>query len=305
MQVRVLGSAVGGGFPQWNCACRLCEGVRRGTLRAKPRTQESTAVSADGERWVLLNASPEIRAQIEATPSLHPRAKRRSPIAAVVLTNGDLDHVLGLLSLREGQPLAVYATEPVRPGLGDGNTFARTLARSENQVVWRTIADGEEIPLADRDGRPLGLSLRACPVPGRPPPHLKGLALEDPLETIAVALSCNGRRRLCYVPGAAAITPDLRAFLDDADAIFFDGTFWSDDELIAEGVGTATARSMGHLPVGEPYGSLAALRGLSVGRRLLSHLNNTNPPLDEDSAERHAAETAGWQIAEDGMEMTL
>lgn len=305
MRVRVLGSAAGGGFPQWNCACRLCEGVRRGTLRAKPRTQESTAVSADGERWILLNASPEIRAQIEATPCLHPRAKRHSPIAAVVLTNGDLDHVLGLLSLREGQPLAVYATEPVRRGFVEGNTFARTLARFENQVVWRTIANGEEIPLADRDGRPLGLTLRACPAPGRPPPHLKGLGAEDPLETIAVALSCKGRRRLCYVPGAAAITPDLRVFLDDADAIFFDGTFWSDDELIAGGLGTATARSMGHLPVGGPDGSLAALTGLAVGRRLLIHLNNTNPLLDEDSAERHEAETAGWQIAEDGMEITL
>lgn len=305
MFVRVLGSAAGGGFPQWNCGCRLCAGVRSGTIAAKPRLQESLAVSADGNRWVLLNASPDIRAQIEAFPPLHPKARRQTPIAAIVLTNGDLDHVLGLLSLREGQRLAVYATEPVRRGFLEGNSLARTLARFPHQIAWRRIGVGEEIPLADPEGVPIGLVLRAVPAPGRPPPHLQGEVSEDPLDTVGLSMSDQRGRRLCYIPGTNAITPALRALAEGADALFLDGTFWSDDELIAGGLGSATARSMGHLPVGGPDGSLAALAGLAVGRRVLIHLNNTNPLLDEESPERRAAEAAGWEVAEDGMEMAL
>lgn len=306
MQVRVLGSAAGGGFPQWNCACRLCRGVREGSVRARPRTQESTAVSADGQRWVLLNASPEIRGQIEAFPGLHPKAPRHTPIGAIVLTNGDLDHVLGLLSLRESQRLAVYATEAVRRGFTEGNSLARTLARFPGQVAWRDITDEGEIALADPDGAPLGLTLRAAPAPSRPPPHLKGQVADDPLESIGIALTdATIGKRLAYIPGTAAITPGLRALMDGADAVFLDGTCWTDDELIAEGLGTATATSMGHVPVGGPGGSLAALAGLAAGRRVLIHLNNTNPLLDEDSAARGEAHAAGWDIAHDGMEMVL
>ncbi|MCS6854014.1 MAG: pyrroloquinoline quinone biosynthesis protein PqqB [Elioraea sp.] len=305
MFARVLGSAAGGGFPQWNCGCRLCVGVRSGTISAKPRLQESLALSADGDRWVLLNASPDIRAQIESFPALHPRAKRHTPIAAIVLTNGDLDHVLGLLSLREGQRLAVYATDPVRRGFLEGNTLARTLARFPDQVVWRRLTVGDDIPLADPDGVPVGLALRAAPAPGRPPPHLEGEAQEDPLDTVGLSVRDGRGRRLCYIPGTRAITPALRALADGADILFLDGTFWSDDELIAGGLGSATARSMGHLPVGGPDGSLALLAGLAVGRRVLIHLNNTNPLLDEDSPERAAAVSAGWDVAEDGMEIVL
>lgn len=305
MFVRVLGSAAGGGFPQWNCGCRLCAGVRLGTIAAKPRLQESLALSADGRRWALLNASPDIRAQIEAFPPLYPKARRQTPIAAIVLTNGDLDHVLGLLSLREGQRLAVYATEPVRRGFVEGNSLARTLARVPHQIVWRPIAVGEDIPLADPEGVPLGLVMRAVPAPGRPPPHLQGEVAADPLDTVGLSVRDGQGRRLCYVPGTSAITPALRALAEGADILFLDGTFWSDDELIAGGLGSATARSMGHLPVGGPDGSLAALAGLAVGRRVFIHLNNTNPLLDEESPERRAVESAGWEVAEDGMEMTL
>ena len=306
MHVRVLGSAAGGGFPQWNCACRLCRGVREGTVKATPRTQESIAVSSDGERWVLLNASPEIRSQIESFPALHPKSKRHTPIGAIVLTNGDLDHVLGLLSLRESQPLVVHAAPAVRRGFTEDNSLARTLARFPGQVSWHDIAEGAEIALADAEGAPLGLSLAAAPAPGRPPPHLKGHVEDDPLESIGIALTETGTgRRLAYVPGTAAITPGLRALMDGADAVFLDGTCWSDDELIAQGLGTATATSMGHVPVGGPAGSLAALEGLKAGRRVLIHLNNTNPLLDEESAERREAERAGWAVAHDGMEIVL
>ena len=305
MRVRVPGSAAGGGFPQWNCGCRLCHGVRTGNVRARPRSQECTAVSADGDRWVLLNASPEIRAQIEAFPALHPRGSRHTPIAAIVLTSGDLDHVLGLLSLREGQRLAVYATEAVRRGFVEGNRLARTLERFPGQVLWRAIDDGPATELADPDGLPLGLTLTAAPAPGRPPPHLKGNVPDDPLENIGLALADAQGRRLAYVPGTAEITPKLEALMAGAEAVFLDGTCWSDDELIAQGLSQATARSMGHLPVGGPDGSLATLAGLAARRRILIHLNNTNPLLDEDSAERRAAEAAGWEIAEDGLEIVL
>lgn len=275
-------------------------------MKATPRTQESTAVSADGERWVVLNTSPEIRGQIEAFPALHPKAPRHTPIGAIVLTNGDLDHVLGLLSLRESQPLVVYAAPCVRRGFTEGNSLARTLSRFPGQVTWHDIADGTDIPLADAEGAPLGLTLRAAPAPGRPPPHLKGHVEDDPLESIGIALTeTETGRRLAYVPGTAAITPALRGLMDGADAVFLDGTCWSDDELIAQKLGTATSTSMGHVPVGGAGGSLAALEGLRAGRRVLIHLNNTNPLLDEESAERREAERAGWAVAHDGMEIVL
>jgi pyrroloquinoline quinone biosynthesis protein B len=192
----------------------------------------------------------------------------------------------------------------VRLGFTEGNSLARTLARFPGQVSWRDIAEGEEIALADAEGVPLGLTLRAAPAPGRPPPHLKGHVPDDPLESIGVRLAeAATGRSIAYVPGTASITPGLRALMDGADAVFLDGTCWSDDELIAQGLGSATSTSMGHVPVGGPSGSLAALSGLVAGRRILIHLNNTNPLLDEDSPERREAGAAGWEVAEDGMEL--
>src|SRR5215467_5873118 len=263
--IRVLGSAAGGGFPQWNCGCPNCRGLRAGTIQAKARRQESVAVSSDGRSWLLLNASPEIREQIESFPGLHPQAPRHSPIRGIVLTNGDLDHTLGLLSLRESYPLVLHATDRVRAGFVEHNVLYRTLQRFPSQVTWRTLALGaeEEVPET-------GLAIEAVPVPGKPPIHLE---------------SRPDGRRLAYFPAAGALTPMVGKALEDADGVFFDGTFWSANELPAQGLGTKRAEDMAHLPVGGDGGSLAALRGLRASRRIYIHVNNTNPLLREDSAE--------------------
>src|SRR5690242_11804607 len=184
MQIRVLGAAAGGGFPQWNCGCPNCRGQRAGTLGAKPLSQESVAVSADGERWLLLNASPEIRAQIESCAALHPRAPRHSPISAIVLTNGDLDHCLGLLSLRESHPIVIYATERLRRGFIEGNVLYRTLDRFPGQVTWRALQLGKEEELADVDGRSAGLLVEAIGVPGKLPIHLETGGRPDPADSV-------------------------------------------------------------------------------------------------------------------------
>jgi pyrroloquinoline quinone biosynthesis protein B len=306
VQIRVLGSAAGGGFPQWNCGCPNCQGVRAGTLRATPRMQESIAVSADGNAWFLVNASPEIQRQIESFPPLHPRGRRHSPIAGLLLSNGDLDHCLGLLSLRESHPLVIYATEPVRRGFTEGNRLYRTLQRFPTQVTWRSLKAGREEELTVEGGRPAGLSVEAVAVPGKLPIHLEGAWPPDPEDNVGFRLrETETGRVLAYLPAAAAVTPPMRAALEDADCVFFDGTFWSEDELPAQGLGEKRAAAMAHLPVGGPGGSLQALDGLRARARVYIHLNNTNPLLREDSPERAAARAAGWVVAEDGMDLTL
>jgi pyrroloquinoline quinone biosynthesis protein B len=306
MQIRVLGSAAGGGFPQWNCGCSNCRGVRAGTIPATPRTQESVAVSADGDGWFLLNASPEIRQQIESFPGTHPRAARHSPIHAIILTNGDLDHTLGLLSLRESHPLVVYATEHVHRGFTDGNVLYRTLQRFPEQITWRPLKLGREEALAGVDGRERGLFVEAVPVPGKLPIHLERHSVPDPEDNIGLRLrEASTGRRLAYFPAAGGLTPAVREALDDADCVFFDGTFWSPDELPAQGLGTKRADDMAHLPMGGGGGSLATLRGLRAPRRVYIHVNNTNPVLRDDAPERKDVEAAGWEIAWDGMEVRL
>jgi pyrroloquinoline quinone biosynthesis protein B len=306
VRIRVLGSAAGGGFPQWNCGCSNCRGVREGVGRSIPRTQESVVVSADGERWFLLNCSPEIRAQIESFAGLHPKAPRHSPVDAIILTNGDLDHTLGLLSLRESHPLVIYATERVRVGFTEGNVLYRTLERFPGQVTWRALDQGREIPLAGVDGRIGGLVVEAVPVPGKQPIHLEHHGAGDPRDNIGLKIreTATGKR-LAYFPAAGGLTPDVRQALAEADCVFFDGTFWSSDELPARGLGTKRAEDMAHLPVGGDRGSLAALHGLSAARRVYIHINNTNPLLCDGSTERKEAEAAGWEIAFDGMEVRL
>ena len=263
-------------------------------------------VSADTAGWFLLNASPEIREQIERFAGLHPRAPRHSPIEAVLLTNGDLDHTLGLLSLRESHPLVVYATERVRRGFTEGNPLYRTLQRFPSQVTWRPLALGREEVLAGGDGRESGLLVEAVAVPGKLPIHLEGIVTADPEDNIGLRIreAATGRR-LAYFPAAGGLTESVRAALADADCVFFDGTFWSSDELPALGLGTKRAEDMAHLPVGGTAGSLAALRALGTRRRIYIHVNNTNPLLREDSPERAKVDAAGWQIAWDGMEVTL
>jgi pyrroloquinoline quinone biosynthesis protein B len=279
--------------------------MREHARHAVPRTQESVAVSADGDAWFLLNASPEIRSQIESFPPLHPRAPRHSPVAGIVLTNGDLDHCLGLLSLRESHPLTVYATDPVRRGFTEGNVLYRTLQRFPEQVTWRVLKPGHEEEMTS-DGRPTGLALSPVAVPGKLPIHLEGLQSPDPADNVALRIrESRTGRTLVYAPAVGAVTPVVRAALNGADCLFFDGTFWSSDELPTQGLGTKRAEDMAHIPVGGPQGSVAALRDISRARRIFIHINNTNPLLREDGPERQTVVRGGWEVAYDGMEVVL
>jgi pyrroloquinoline quinone biosynthesis protein B len=303
--IRILGSAAGGGFPQWNCGCPNCAGVRTGAIRATPRTQESVAVSADGSSWFLLNASPEIRAQIEGFPPLHPRADRHTPIRGIVITNGDLDHCLGLLSLRESERLVVYATGRVQRGFRENNILYRTLERFEGQITWSDLRPGEREPLRLEAGQKSGLSVEAFAVPGKAPVHLMHLG-GHPEDNVGLSLRDDrSGAKLAYLPAVGANAPSVAAAMRDADAVFFDGTFWTSDELIALGVGEKRAEEMAHWPVGGPGGSLEMLRETAARRRVLIHVNNTNPLLRDDSAEREAVRVAGVEIAYDGMELEL
>jgi len=294
----VLGAAAGGGFPQWNCRCAVCQLAWAGDARVRPRTQASLAVSADGEAWTILNASPDLRAQVEATPALQPRrGVRDSPIAAVVLTGAEVDQVAGLLTLRERQDLTVLATAETLAALAANPIFG-VLAAS---VVTRKVVACDQ-PFA----LPGGLTAELFAVPGKVALYLEG---DDPAlatETganVGVEVAC-GERRLIYVPGAAAVTAGLRERLARADVVLFDGTLFVDDEMIATGTGAKTGRRMGHMPVEGADGTLAALAGLTA-RRILTHINNTNPILVEGSPERRKVEAAGFEIAEDGMEIVL
>jgi pyrroloquinoline quinone biosynthesis protein B len=308
VRIRVLGSAAGGGFPQWNCGCDVCQEARRGIGRARARTQESVAVSGDADgsddaSWFVINVSPEIRAQIEGFPGLWPRAKRHSPIAGLLLTNGDLDHCLGLLSLRESHPLVVYATASVRDGFTGGNVLYRTLERFPDQVSWRALPLGHEQPLGDGAG---ALRVTAIAAPGKLPIHLERARAPSPEDSVGFVISDpRTGGRLAYFSGVAGPSPEIERAATGADAVFFDGTFWSSDELIAAGLGTRRAEEMAHWPLGGPEGSVRFLAGLRARRRVLIHVNNTNPILLEDSAERRALEAAGVEVASDGMEITL
>jgi len=306
MLIRVLGSAAGGGFPQWNCGCPNCRGVRAGDVQVTARTQECVAVSTDSTQWFLLNCSPEIRQQIESFPPLHPRGPRHSPIAAILLTNGDLDHCLGLLSLRESHPLVIYATDRLRRGFTDGNVLYRTLDRFPGQVTWRALKLGREEELADVEGRPSGLLVEAVAMPGKLPIHLEADGTSDPEDSVGFRIREHATGRiLAYLSGVGGVTDAVRRAVEDADCVFFDGTFWSSDELPGLGLGTKRAEQMAHLPVGGPDGSLARLHGLAAPRRIFIHVNNTNPLLRDDSPERATVEAAGWEVARDGMEVRI
>jgi pyrroloquinoline quinone biosynthesis protein B len=297
MWVRVLGSAAGGGFPQWNCACPCCRAVRDGSRPARPRTQSSVAVSPDRRRWFLLNASPDVHAQIEAFPALHPADGRAVPLEAVLLTDAELDHTLGLLLLREAGGLVVHATEATRDTLYEGTGLLRTL-EAYCPVTWRPVGPGVDVPLGG------GLSYRAFDVPttkrarfgaGNEKGRVVGIRLTDE----------RSGRVLVYLPAVQALTGDVREQLDGCACLLLDGTCWSDDELIRLGVGTRTAREMGHLPIGGPAGSLEQLAPLAVERTVYVHLNNTNPVLVEDAPERRLVEQHGREIAVDGLELQL
>jgi pyrroloquinoline quinone biosynthesis protein B len=302
MRVVVLGAAAGGGLPQWNCGCEHCRLARAGDARVGRRTQDSVAVSGQDGAWLLLNASPDVLRQMEGFAPLHPRSARDTPVAGVALTNGDLDHVLGLYSMRESQPLVVYATERVRAGLVDRNAMTRTFARTREQLTWRALVPGG--PEVEVTGT--GLALAAVAMPGKLPIHLGGLYAPSAEDNVALRVrDARSGRSLVYATAVGAVNDAVLAVLDGADAVLFDGTFWSEDELCAGGFGRARARDMAHVPVGGADGSLARLRTVRAGRRVFTHVNNTNPMVLEGSPARAAVQAAGWEVAYDGMEIAL
>ncbi|MEO6572443.1 MAG: pyrroloquinoline quinone biosynthesis protein PqqB [Polyangiaceae bacterium] len=304
MRICVLGSAAGGGFPQWNCGCPNCRDVRLGSTVLRARTQDSLAFSTDGDSWFVVNASPDIHRQIQATPALAPRALRHSPIQAIVLTNGDLDHVLGLFSLRESLPLAIYATDAVRTGLVENPIF-RTLERFEGQVVWRRLEVGRELPLTGTDGAPSGLTVEARAAKGKLPVHLeKGSKSASPEDNVGLWIrEPSTKKSAVYLAATSSVAPFVSSL--DADCVFVDGTFWSSDELPALGASKSRAEDMAHLPIGGDEGSLSKLSSIAARRKIYTHINNTNPILREDSIERGLVERAGWEVAFDGMEIDL
>ena len=308
MHVIILGAAAGGGFPQWNCACSNCDRARRGDPAAGPRGQSGVAVSADGECWFLLNASPDLRAQIGRERCLQPRlgSGRASPVAGVVLTGADVDFVAGLLDLRESQPLALHATARVLAQLAASPIFNVLDPRF---VTRHELPLDREVSLLCPDGCPSGLVVEAFAVPGKVALYAEDGAAAPELGTLAgdaVGLRVGaGDRSFFYIPACAGMTASLAGRLRGADLVLFDGTLWHDEEMIALGLGTKTGARMGHLSVSGPGGTIALLAPLGIGRKIFVHINNTNPMILNDSPERAAAVRAGWEVAEDGMEITL
>jgi pyrroloquinoline quinone biosynthesis protein B len=310
VRVKILGSAAGGGFPQWNCGCSNCSRLRLGKLNAVPRSQIQVALTSDNQHWFLLNASPDLRTQIEATPELHPRALRDTPIAGVVLTTGDLDQVLGLLLMRELQPIRIHATDAVRAIVQRENAFFNMLAQHEAQSRWHRIDASGDFTLA-ANGSP---ALHCRPVPlgsGYPAWAPPALASQLPREEAVLGLVIQQEgsgRRLGYFPSCGKVSPDMLELLESCDVLLFDGTFWSDDELIriqGSESNPQTAQEMGHVPVSSEEGSLVQLAGLRCPRKIYVHINNTNPMLNEAGPEYRQVREAGWEIAEDGWEFDL
>jgi pyrroloquinoline quinone biosynthesis protein B len=300
MWVRVLGSAAGGGFPQWNCTCPPCRAVRDGSRPCRPRTQSSIAVSPDYRRWFLFNASPDIHAQIGSCPALHPTrgpgGEREVPVQAVLLTDAELDHTLGLLLLREGRGVEIHATEATRDTLQDGTALLRTLG-AYCPVTWVPVLPGADAPLGG------GLSYRAFDVP------TTKRARFGPADAKARVIGYRVRdersgRSLVYAPGVQDITAVLGE-LDDCACLLVDGTCWQDDELVRLGLAGKTAREMGHQPISGPGGSLGQLAALPIEHKIYIHINNTNPILLEDSPERRTVGQHGMQVATDGLELQI
>ncbi|MGC2203198.1 MAG: pyrroloquinoline quinone biosynthesis protein PqqB [Stellaceae bacterium] len=303
----VLGSAAGGGFPQWNSNAPACRRARHGDPKACPRTQASLAVSGNGRGWFVLNASPDLRLQIEATPKLHPReGLRSSPISGVVVTGGDVDAISGLLHLRERHHFVLYAPTRVLSIIAANPIFdvlaGDCVPRLELQLEHRTELEGAS--------GPVGLAVVAFAVPAKVPLYLETAGAEPVVseEGDAVGLeiidTATGRS-LFFIPGCAAMTDALRRRLAGSELVFFDGTLWRDDEMIRLGVSNKTGRRMGHISMSGEDGAIAAFRDLAVKRRIFIHINNSNPVLLDDSPERRDAEAAGWEIAYDGMEVSL
>jgi pyrroloquinoline quinone biosynthesis protein B len=298
LRILVLGSAAGGGFPQWNCLCPVCQLAWSGDKRVKARSQASLAVNADGERWLLLNASPDLRQQIIASPCLHPRgAKRQSPIQAVFVTNADVDHLAGLLTLREQQSLTLF---------GSRATLAQTNTGIFG-VLNRELVERHPVDLDARVDTGLGLLVKPFAVPGKIALYLEdeNVAVGAETETTIGLEISDGAKSFFYVPGCAEINQRVLDKLSGAELVFFDGTTFTDAEMVELGLSKKTARRMGHVAMSGSEGSLKLLASCGIGRKIYVHINNTNPVLIEGSPQRLEAAGAGWDIAYDGMEISL
>ena len=309
MRVSVLGAAAGGGFPQWNSNSAACRRARAGDPQARPASQASIAVSGDGESWFLINATPDLRQQINDTPVLHPQeGLRSSPIAGVILTNGDVDAVAGLLNLRERTAFTIYGHPRILQVL-DQNPIFKVLAPD---VVGRsTLVTGEETRLTTADGRDAGLRVRPFAVPGKVALFMEDTGKSENFgteegDTIGLEIIArDSGTRLVFVANCAAVDDRLRRRCDGAALLFFDGTLWRDDEMIARGEGVKTGQRMGHISMSGAEGTIAAFSGLDIGQRIFIHINNTNPALLGDRPVRAELEAAGWQVAYDGMTLEI
>lgn len=307
MKLIILGAAAGGGFPQWNCACPNCTKAWHGDPAARPRTQAALAVSANDSDYVIFNASPDLREQILATPALHPRAGLRdSPIAAAVLTGGDVDFTAGLLNLREGQRFGLYAGQRILDLLDDSVIF-RVLDPA--LVPRRALERDRPTRLADGAGRDLGLIVEPFVVPGKVALYAEDTSRLDfgssDGDTIGLRISDDSGRAFFYIPACARVSEDVAERVKGAELVLFDGTLWHDNEMIAAGLLPKTGARMGHISAGGTEGSIAAFAGLGVARKVFVHVNNSNPMILDDSPERAEAERAGWTVAHDGMEIEL
>lgn len=312
MLIKVIGAGAGGGLPQWNCNGQNSVDARHGLPTVKPRTQASVAVSADGRQWVLLNASPDIRQQINATPELHPDRQgppRNSPIKAVVLTNGDVDAVAGLLCLRESQPLTVYGSARVLDVLADNSIFE---VLNPDLVKRETMALGQAFAVVGPSG-PVGLTIEAFTVPGKIPLYLEdeekgtgGSFGTEEGDTVGLKVTEDASgKHFFFIPGCSGLDEPLRERLNGAPLLFFDGTLYTNDEMIVQGLMQKTGDRIGHMNMSGPKGTLEQMAPLNIARKIFIHINNSNPVLRDDSPERATVEGAGWEVSYDGMEVTL
>jgi pyrroloquinoline quinone biosynthesis protein B len=306
MRAVVLGAAAGGGFPQWNSNAEACRRVRAGDPHAMPRSQASLAVSGDGERWFLINASPDLRQQIQTHKILHPRRDlRSSPIEGVILTGADVDAIAGLLHLRERQPFTIYASERVLAVLKANPIFG---VLAQDCVRREMVRLDQPFEPHHIDGSGSGLHVELFDVPGKVALYMEtsDAAHElagKPGDTVGVEVRATGQR-LLYIPGCAGMTAALKSRLAGASIVLFDGTLWQDDEMIRRGLGPKTGKRMGHMSVSGPDGTIAAFHDLPVKRKILVHINNSNPILLDDSEERGMLAKEGWEVAYDGMEVS-
>ena len=305
MRVKVLGSGAGGGFPQWNCGCTNCIRVRAGKLLGSPRTQTQIAFSVDSQAWFLLNASPDLRTQILATPELAPPdGSRKSPITGVFLPSADVDSIMGLLHLREFTPFRIFATPGVQQIMKEENTIFRVLDRATPPVQWLGISMQPQFARMAGDS---SFRYSAVPLGGTYPDYvsdaLRGKLSAD--QAVVGLLVEHGEKRLFFAPSLSGQNQEWKKLAESSDLVFLDGTFWSDDELSRAAGSGKTARAIGHLPLSGADGLLQQFSGSGRGRRVLIHINNTNPILDEESTEYHQVREMGWEIAHDGMEFAL